>query len=340
MCNIHIDNAAGFQKFHIQKIKGIYKFKRKNQKRCWAGNNPKQVFSNVKKEIVELIKEAKSGVDIQKIENNHIYQPTKAKITFLYNQERWIPISVNNDSDYFLTHAYSEYSKTQFSFIEKRELIYDFYKLVKDAIPSITTWRMMIFIYDDDGYRHILNKKSKSTNNPRNGFKNGKTNRTNKNLAKDIEIIPDFKPNISQSSYFEDDFPIDEKAFEVNERNKKIIGKEGERIVFKYLKQMIKQGFKKIKTPCFENRHNLHHDFSYVLNNDQFFVEVKSSARRIKDGIYFEMSRYEYEFMEKHKHHFYLYYVSDVFNSPTICIIKPENIINKLTVNKYELRGK
>ncbi|MBO4856255.1 MAG: DUF3883 domain-containing protein [Bacilli bacterium] len=152
--DIHINGQCGFQKFGIQNIDGKYVFKRKNQKYCKYGENEIDVYKTINKEMQKVISAAKEH-DIDKIDESILPQVFKAKLTYLYNKDEWMPIYVNTDVDILLKVFGLEFSNND-TLTTKRNKLYEFYLEVKKTIPCITTWEFMHFIYKPDGYREYL----------------------------------------------------------------------------------------------------------------------------------------------------------------------------------------
>lgn len=345
LCDIHIRHTSAFQKYHIQKIGNEYKFLKKNQKRNKFGSNPQEVFENVRNEIINVARASQrlgsDNIDI--IKNSGLHESFKAKLTYVYGSDNWIPILAKSDVDKILEWFGVDYKKAD-NLTDKRIRLFSIYKEILNKGISITSWKFMDFIYNESGLRSSLrpNNKVVSTNalsQKRKKSANKKQNTIVPNTG-DITITSPASIVCSGNSYSESDDISTEADFEKLERIKKRIGKEGELIVLNYLEK--NKNHTNIEKPCIEGKNNLHYDFSYVENGIRHYIEVKSTSSASGETIYFEMSNQEYLFMTNHlKDGVYeIFYVRNVFGTPTISIIKPELIVDKLETKSYFLKGK
>lgn len=347
LCDIHIRHTSAFQKYHIQKIGNEYKFLKKNQKRNKFGSTPQEVFENVKKEIIRVAAASQKldSKNIEIIKNSGLHESFKAKLTYVYGADNWIPILAKSDVDKILECFGVAYKKTE-NLTDKRIKLFNIYKEILNKGISITTWKFMDFIYNESGLRSLLRtdeadkinlipqKRKKSTSKKQN---------TIVPSASDIPIVIPASIVSSGNSHSESDDVSTEADFEKLERIKKRIGKEGELIVLNYLeKNKNRLGITDIEKPCIEGKNNLHYDFSYVENGIRHYIEVKSTSSASDETIYFEMSNQEYLFMANHSKDgaYEIFYVRNVFGTPTISIIKPELIVDKLETKSYFLKGK
>ena len=343
LCDLHVTKTGAFQKFHIQKYNGGYKFMRKGQKNNWAGNDEDAVFKNVIEEILKIIRASKelSEENLSIIEESRLYEPFKAKLTYIYSPNLWLPILVKIDIDNIL-NAFGIFISKNASLTRKRYELYKFYKTLTERGLTISTWHFMRFLYSEDGLRYIVKnlplqvKLPSSKRKPNKNTKKDRKINTNNILA---EELADLKA--IEMSFSENDEIVDMDDFIKTEKRKTAIGIQGEEIVWIYLNQNRKNlRLSKIDAPCRNNQHNKHYDFSYIKDEKPFFIEVKSSSR--KDNIYFEMSFSEYLFMKKcmsNGQDYKIYYVSNVFGTPIIRIINPELVENKMQTVKYAFKG-
>lgn len=345
LCDIHIRHTSAFQKYHIQKIGNEYKFLKKNQKRNKFGSNPQEVFENVRNEIINVARASQrlgsDNIDI--IKNSGLHESFKAKLTYVYGSDNWIPILAKSDVDKILEWFGVDYKKAD-NLTDKRIRLFSIYKEILNKGISITSWKFMDFIYNESGLRSSLrpNNKVVSTNalsQKRKKSANKKQNTIVPNTG-DITITSPASIVCSGNSYSESDDISTEADFEKLERIKKRIGKEGELIVLNYLEK--NKNHTNIEKPCIEGKNNLHYDFSYVENGIRHYIEVKSTSSTSNETIYFEMSDQEYLFMTNHSKDgaYEIFYVRNVFGTPAISIIKPELIIDKLEAKSYFLKGK
>ena len=85
--DLHIDHVGGFTKFHIQFQKGsnnpiIFK---KKQHHSRLGDNAKEIYDNIQKEIPALIQAAQNE-QYNVLEKSLIYRPFACKIYYVYNR--------------------------------------------------------------------------------------------------------------------------------------------------------------------------------------------------------------------------------------------------------------
>ncbi len=343
LCDIHIRHTSAFQKYHIQKIGNEYKFLKKNQKRNKFGSTPQEVFENVKKEIIRVAAASQKldSKNIEIIKNSDLHESFKAKLTYVYGANNWIPILAKSDVDTILNWFGVYYKKTD-NLTDKRIKLFGIYKEILNKGLSLSTWDFMDFIYNENGLRRSLRPNEVANTNvvPSKRCKSARKKQNTVVYDGDITITSPTSIVSSGNSYSESDDISTEADFEKLERIKKRIGKEGELIVLNYLEK--NKNHTNIEKPCIEGKNNLHYDFSYVENGIRHYIEVKSTSSASGETIYFEMSNLEYLFMTNHlKDGVYeIFYVRNVFGTPTISIIKPELIVDKLETKSYFLKGK
>ncbi|WP_129646382.1 DUF3883 domain-containing protein [Mycoplasmopsis maculosa] len=114
------------------------------------------------------------------------------------------------------------------------------------------------------------------------------------------------------------------------EKKKKEIGQKGEKIVLDYLEKNKKiLNIKNIYNWCFgiNQDDSKGYDFSYTTNDDkEFFVEVKTTIKTLKDNIVFEMSKKEFSVMNENRNKYFIYFISDVNNEKSITIKRISSI--------------
>ena len=345
LCDLHVTMTGAFQKFHIQRFGNGYKFLKKDQKNNWAGLDEDTVFKNVKKEIIAVINASKQLTEenITTIEKSRLYEPFKAKLTYIYSPDLWMPILVKNDIDRILT-AFGITVPNNYSLTRKRLALYEFYKTLVDKGLALSPWHFMRFLYSEEGYRDIV----KGPNSKPSSIKKNPTGNNGNSVAFQGTIFKNVcfeELNSLESSKIllnESDDAIDLDAFLKSERRKKAVGLQGEIIIGHYLRKNKKAlGITKIDAPCEKKQHNKHYDFSYQKNGDIHYIEVKSSSSG-NGSIHFEMSIQEFLFMNKCislGYDYKIYYVSNVFGTPIIKSINPNSIIDKLQSIKYGFFG-
>lgn len=341
--DIHIQHTAAFQKYHIQKINGDYRFLKKKQFKNVFGSTSEEVFNNVKQEIISVVKAAQSQNphNISIISNSKLHESFKAKLTYVYSNNNWIPILVDSDVNKLLDWLGVGYSKRD-DLTSKRVRLYKAYKEIVDSGMKMSTWEFMRFCYSDSGLRSILRvgKKDASSTKKKtkkliiHSFKVSDITFRDLDLD-DITIVNDPHSNNKRITTKED--------FEMINKRKRIIGEEGEKIVYSYLKKNKSSlGISKIMTPCFHGDNYLHYDISYIADGTEHYIEVKATSSTSLNSIYFEMSKDEYKTMKGHLNDglYEIYFVSNVFGRPVINKIKPSEILlNGLKPHSYYLKG-
>ena len=326
LCDIHIQKQGGFQKFHIQKIGKKYKYKRNNQKCSKFGKTIHEVFKTIKQELINIENYSKT-FDVKGIRSSMIHQTLRAKLTYIYNSEMWIPICVNNDINDILNYLKISFSKKE-SLTDKRVILFGFYKEIKKEIPYINTWMFMDFLYNPLGLASYIwsGKKLK-----------------NRNSTKNIEYtIKNVKSLVNKKHKFTISHAIYNNDTVESFKQKKYVGCLGETIVYEYLSKHAKtMKITNIQKPGLECRNGEHHDISYVNNKGEtIYIEVKATSRKCYPFINFEMSDDEATFMKKNIGNYFIYYIDDIFNAYTIYVIKGAIVQNKIKPCSYRFCGK
>lgn len=326
--DIRITGQGGFQKFHIQKINGEYVFNRKNQKNNKFGSTTNEVYNTIHKELIKLIQAAKD-FDIEGVKNSLIHQTTRAKITYLYNKDYWVPIYVENDIDAIL-ESLKISTNCSDSLTDKRVLLYGFYHEMEEQIPSFTTWRFMEFLYNSAGLRDAI-WKNKNRDVP--------VEFTDKNKTK--FHMEDNKDFVMHSHQLKTNSNISKGDTVKSLVERKMIGNLGEQIVYDYLVNNSNElKIHDIKNPGLQRRDQEHHDISYIDDSGKrIYIEVKSTSKKRWPNIYFEMSLDEYLFMKENIDSYFIYYIDDIFYTNTIHRIKGKDVIDKLSSCKYCFDG-
>lgn len=269
-----------------------YVFKRKKDKRSKFGTSVNEVFANVKKELVILIKGVLANNDSALISSN-LNPLFKNKISYLYRRTNQLPIYGEPDLNKLLTIFDINYDNNA-DRVLKRQLLFKFYKSLNrdDITPDL----FMHFIYSDLGYRSILRDDSAKVE-------------VKKKEIKDYVLVdvlsiklPELKESKTKSSL------VKTESYE-SYTEKKITGKKGEEIVKQYLlthkNDLGIVG--NINCYCEENDYE-HCDFSYIdKNGNTIYIEVKATKIDRKNGIAFEMSCAEYDFMMNHIDNYYVF---------------------------------
>ena len=327
--DIRIQGQGGFQKFHIQKIDGQYVFKRNGQKYCKFGEDENTVFANIKKELIKLI-QASKDMDIDTINSSLIHQTIRAKITYLYNEDNWIPIYVDNHINRILSHLGIQYTSKN-TLTEKRVLLFKFYQEVRKLVPYITTWEFMKYVYNPVGLRSVVYSSGVSPSDDID---------TPIRHISNYKVVDETGFNVVQHTLTTRSGSHHQET-ERSLKNKKRIGDYGETIVRDYLLEHASEmNIRDIKTPGLDGNDGEHHDISYIDSSGQtIYIDVKATSKYIWPNIYFEMSIDEYLFLKEHIDHYYIYYIADIFNTDIIHRISGEEVLKRVTPCKYCFEG-
>lgn len=337
--NLHVIETCGFQKFHLQKIGNEIKFKRKGQINCWAGKTYKQVFRKVKSEILKLIQASIDG-NYNVFRKTRIYSCTAAKISFLYNTKKFVPICSKPDSLNILKYFEIECSNKE-SLTDLRFKLYQVYLVIAKSINDFNTWDFMNFLYSSPEYRtYFKTIKTKSSKSTTQNSKNSKPKANNKNDYSDVQITYDA---LDSCEPFLDD-ELDQYEFVYNiskEQFKKEIGNIGEDIVINILEKKKKNHQIIDFIPeCKLNHDNVHYDISYTDSYGEHFIDVKSTSRNLWPRIFFKLSYGERKKMINNLNNYEIYYIDDVLCNPTIHIFNGNDVLRNILPCDYYFKGR
>ncbi|WAM09976.1 DUF3883 domain-containing protein [Mycoplasmopsis cynos] len=140
---------------------------------------------------------------------------------------------------------------------------------------------------------------------------------------KNIKLI-DLEVKIIDTKEYENKIPKVVVYDPEVEKKKKEIGTKGEEIVLDYLsKNMNDLNIKKIYNWCFGDNQDdsKGYDFSYITNDGkEFFIEVKTTTKNLKNKIIFEMSKKEFSIMNKNRDNYFIYFISNIEQKNNITI--------------------
>lgn len=302
-----------YQKFvlYYDKKEKQFKFGDKRTKhRRGFGSEVEEIFENIKKHLASLIEDIKNK-NYEGFCKNPINEMVKNKIAFLYDSENQIPIYGEKDLDIILAAFAIPFNSTE-ERIYKRIKLFDFYKKL-ELDKKVSPYIFMSFIYNDLGYRSLLKNKS-----------------ADKNIKayKLIDVTVKSKSDKSAMKRKSNKPIIIDNA---NEEKKRVIGKQGEQIVWDYLKEHeTDMKISDLKAWCLDETirdDSKGFDFSYKdKNGNEIFVEVKSTSRDYKDKVYFEISAKEYEVMQKNLDHYYFFFINNINCDNIIKRIKASDI--------------
>ncbi|WP_322959052.1 DUF3883 domain-containing protein [Mycoplasmopsis cynos] len=286
-----------YQKFVIywNSSLGKYVFGGKNHKnRKGFGSNVDEIFTNIKEQLIELIKSSKKN-DYKGISLSPFNNQFKNKVAFLYNNENQIPIYSDNHLNIILSSLNIKFNPEE-SVEFKRKTLFNFYQ--NNSIDKILSTSMFAsFIYS---YYGFINKSKKN-----------------------IKLI-DLEVKIIDTKEYENKIPKVVVYDPEVEKKKKEIGTKGEEIVLDYLsKNMNDLNIKKIYNWCFGDNQDdsKGYDFSYITNDGkEFFIEVKTTTKNLKNKIIFEMSKKEFSIMNKNRDNYFIYFISNIEQKNNITI--------------------
>lgn len=325
--------TTAYQKFVIyyDKNKKDYLFgDSRIKQRKGFGGNINDIFVKVKEELIKVIN-ASNNDDYKSIESSLLNRQFKNKIAYLYNRGKEIPIYGSDDLSSFLTIFEIPFSINE-SIESKRKKLYEYYdKNIRNEF-KISPFIFMKFLYSSLGLRKYV----RDNDNDKIKFVNSfKVNNINKYTLKEINNEKDLLDNQNHS--------INNKPRLYNEDNniiKKQIGRKAEEIVYSYLLEHSKEMNISSIIKEYEIDDTKGYDISYKTNdNNEYFIEVKGSSRKLNNIAEFFLSNNEYEFMNNNKSNYFIYFLDDCYNSYEIKVIKPSEI-NKLQPVSYKVKFK
>ena len=308
-CGTNRNNLqSGYQRYGIQlDSTGTICYPFVNGGHSRYGKNESQVFDHFKAETIKLLKYTleNNGDGIESIDMPQLH---KSKLHFIYSNNQSIPIYAQNHLEKLLTMFNVDFSKNDSTF-RKRQKLYGY--LLSLGRLDISPWHFMQYVYSKDGYL-----KSKGNKAPTFNLFDGKL------IYKD--------PDSHLFVNYENDEDI------------RLTGKEGEKIVYKYLKDnKASLGIAgRIKKVCEEKISSDHCDFKYKRNDGTvIYIEVKATRLNRQNEYHFIMSRQEHKFMEDHKENYHLYYVNNVFGDYNIILLKPDDFEGLLKPESFYLNA-
>ncbi|VEU75346.1 Uncharacterised protein [Mycoplasmopsis maculosa] len=150
-----------YQKFVIywDDLKNKYVFGGKNHKnRKGFGSNINEIFTNIKEQLLEIIKFSKEN-DYKSISLSPFNKQFKNKLAFLYNHKNQLPIYSEDHLDKILKLLEINFDSLD-TVESKRKALWDFY--TKNSINKILSSNMFIaFIYSNSGFLNKLKNNIK-----------------------------------------------------------------------------------------------------------------------------------------------------------------------------------
>lgn len=150
---------------------------------------------------------------------------------------------------------------------------------------------------------------------------------TGKKLRTNLDILSAEDLNLKASNYEDDD--IKDDKFELRNKASRYNGKKGEDYVYDKLLSEEKEVYHtSVDYPTSPYDIEIEKE-----DGKKVYIEVKSTQ---SDRVYFRMSRYEYDFMQKYRNQYILYMVMNVKEEfPSIKILKYDDImkLKKIILN-------
>lgn len=153
--------TSAYTKYVIYWNKHDQKYKfgdKRTKRRQYFGSTEEEIFSNVKKEIKNIIIAARNN-DYKTIAESHLNPQFKNKIAYLYNSDCQIPIYSDDDLSVILSILEIPFNPNEDRAFN-REKLYKFY-VENELNKRLSTYMFMSFIYNWMGYRAYLRRKEK-----------------------------------------------------------------------------------------------------------------------------------------------------------------------------------
>ena len=284
---------------HYSKEKKDYLFDENNKK--W-GNNSNEVFSNVKKAILDLYNCAKND-DIIGLENNPLSNMFKSKIYYVYFSDKTLPIYSTEHLVFFVKALNLQEEETNLTPFICRELLLKFKRNSK-IFKNISNLEFMYFLYSSYGFEKETNEIKKMSSEI---------------SSKSINFYECLDLSTREIKHKKIKGKTDYVL--LNER-KSAVGQTGEEIVL----QFEKKNNSKYRNEIFQVSNkddSLGYDIkSFDKDGNEIHIEVKTKSSNSVENIDFFITPNEYKKLIECDNHF-IYYV---------CGIKTNNIkIVKIT---------
>ena len=309
---------------------GLYVGKKSQQyKFIKRFGNENEAFNFLKEEIIKLITmgESKNLEEIKKIELSPMF---KGKILFLYYPNKFINIFAENHVDYFLKKLGIYHENKNLDLIDKREILLRWKN--KDSVMK--KWDMLEF---SDFLYIELGRPLKKEQTPEELKDYIDFEEEYPNLEK---VKPEF---ITLEINKEKIRPSSKKGkgksgmvdFEKENKRHKRLGEQGELVVFRKEKEFLtknkrKDLAKRVKLISKEDISAGYDVLSYELDENEKYIEVKSTSMSPSSIANFLITINEYEKAKKIKN----YYIYIVYNA------KSENPKIWKIKNPFKYEGK
>ena len=268
---------------------------KKRQKNSKFGKTADEVCTTLITEVCKLIEAVKRN-DIQQVNSSLLYEVFKAKLTYLYEPDKWIPICTKPDIEILLKYFEINYSPKEKLTYERKKL-FDFYKQVKEKIPFITTWEFMHVLYFHPFYRNILRGEEKTefrSNN--NNFEGPESNEEDEEINVDDLDLSDFEGTYSDASFQNNNVSTNlfkkNKTSKLNyqkkQKNNERIGKIGEKLIYndEISKLYNLRINKKVDYVASEDDSKGFDIASYDEKGEKILIEVKTTKSNKQDLFY------------------------------------------------------
>ena len=279
---------------------GVYKKKGEDYKvtKVWnKQGNVKEGFNDIKKAIYDLLDCGKKK-NYEGIKNNKISPNFKSKILSLYYPNDYLPIYSEDQIDIFLNFLEIKYNLMEYDTIEKKKLLLMKYKKNIKFLRELSNNSFIKFLY------RFVNPVILSTDEESGGDIDYK-----KIIEIDLEYLNNHHNNrkrIANNTYKRD--------YELENLNRKIIGKKGEKTILEYeifkLNSLNKKKLARKVRDVSDNTSLGYDIISYDEKGREIHIEVKTknSSKEILD---FYITSNELDKFVKDKK-YRLYYLYDI----------------------------
>lgn len=258
---------------HYSETSGKYEF----QPGSKFGKTAEEVFSNVRKEIVNLI-EAAENDDYSSLESNRLSKMFKGKIYYVYYPDKTLPIYNEEHIDFFIRALDVKCDIDKIGIFEKKRIIIE-WKNSSKVFSKMTNIDFASFLYSDYGFgkeTNILKKKEVSYDDE-------------PEIIDDIDLIDRAVKNSTHSNR--------KPNYEEINRKKTAIGLSGEEYVLNIERKHNKKYKNKIERVG-DNPSYGYDILSYDLNGKEKHIEVKTSVYGDINKVDFYITAHEKEKLE------------------------------------------
>jgi len=294
------------------------------------GNTLPDAFSEIKKSLLELLKEGKNK-DLKAIVNNRLSPMFKGKILATYFPEKYLSIFGDAELDYFLEKLELDSKELMISdVVYKREELVKF----KDNDQVMKNWSVDLFY--EFLYREYPRAplKKRASLNPTDPLKEYRDPTFPSDQITDFITLNILPPNLSQIPIYKTGYSGSGKPdYEKEARKHKKLGDRGEKIVLELERKTLceigrNDLAKKVDRVSLKSDSYGYDIFSFDLEGKEKFIEVKATSSKVGTANFF-LTANELKTAQE-KENYYIYMVYDITSkSPKVWRIQnpfsPEN---------------